>query len=96
MHVFQESESEEDSDDRGSRRKSTRKTAATTPKATKVREDMPLKKRLHLIAKGLIDYVVSFIHHRDLGYGDVFQVFTNNWFLQFRSAYSMMMGANQY
>ncbi|XP_049837847.1 protein polybromo-1 isoform X3 [Schistocerca gregaria] len=57
LEFDQDSESEDDSDDRSARRKSTRKSASTTPKPTKLREDMPLKKRLHALFKCLIDYV---------------------------------------
>ncbi|XP_066994132.2 protein polybromo-1 isoform X3 [Anabrus simplex] len=56
LEFDQESESEDDSDERGSVRRK-RKVTTLTPKSSRVRDEMSLKKRLHTLFKCLIDHV---------------------------------------
>jgi hypothetical protein len=60
LYILQDSESEEDSDDRGSRgrRRGRNAGGASASRSSRYRDEPSLKKRLHALAKCLIDYVV--------------------------------------
>lgn len=60
LYILQDSDSEEDSDDRGSRgrRRGRNAGGASASRSSRYRDEPSLKKRLHALAKCLIDYVV--------------------------------------
>lgn len=60
LYILQDSDSEEDSDDRGTRvrRRGRPPGSSNASRNSRYRDEPSLKKRLHMLAKCLIDYVV--------------------------------------
>lgn len=59
--ICQESDSDEDSDEKGGRKRKGKLAGAIANKG-KLKEEVPMKKRLMALYRGLIEYVVSILN----------------------------------